>query len=254
LPTVSALLVASGVAIAFGAAIQSATGFGFAVIVAPVLFAAVLQEQAIGLLLALGVEISILTLATERRRPRPLLRTALALIAWAVPAAVLGVVVLRALDRVALQLVVTVGVAATLVARRRAARLAAAGVHRPEPRWAAPLTGLVAGALTTSTNGNGPPVLLYLLGRGTEAGQLRDTLTVCLLALNLVGALALVVTGTSKAVPTWGQLAAFVPIVAVFHVAGRPLFAHLAATNRYEPVLNGVLIVAVGLGLVTTLV
>src|SRR5690349_8882852 len=95
---VSLLFVAACVAVAIGAALQSATGFGFAVVSAPVLFAAVRQERAIGILLLLGVEIALLTLATERRRPEPLVRPAVVVLAWAAPAAVLGVVVLKALD------------------------------------------------------------------------------------------------------------------------------------------------------------
>ena len=97
------------------------------------------------------------------------------MLAWAVPAAVAGVAVLRALDAVALQVAVSVGVAATLVVRRRAP----AERSGPEPRWAAPATGLSAGALVTSTNTSGPPLLLYLLGRGDEPVRVRDTLTVC---------------------------------------------------------------------------
>jgi uncharacterized membrane protein YfcA len=252
---VSLLFVAACVAATVGAALQSATGFGFAVVAAPVLFASVRQERAIGLLLVLGIEIALLTLATERRRPQPLVRPALVVLAWAAPAAVLGVVVLRALDAVTLQLAVTVGVAATLVVRRRAARRAAvaaeSGAERREPRWAAPVTGLVAGALTTATNTNGPPVLVYLLGRGAAPGPLRDTLTLCLLGFNAIGVLALVVTGTSRAVPTLTQVAVLVPLVLLGHIAGRPIFARLAASGRYEPVLTGVLVVAVGLGLVT---
>ncbi len=61
-----------------------------------------------------------LTLATEGRRPRPMVRRCAVVLAWAVPAAVAGVAVLRALDAVALQIAVSVGVAATLLVRRRA--------------------------------------------------------------------------------------------------------------------------------------
>ena len=73
---------------------------------------------------------------------------------------------------------------ATLAARRvRAAHV---------PAWAA---GATAGALTTSTSTNGPPMLLHLLGRGATPEQVRDTLTVCFLGLAAIGALALFATG-----------------------------------------------------------
>jgi uncharacterized protein len=145
---------------------------------------------------------------------------------------------------------VSVGVAATLIARR----LTADRPRGHEPRWAAPVTGLSAGALVTSTNTSGPPLLLYLVGRGDDAHRVRDTLTVCQLGLSVIGAVALLVTGTSGAVPSAGLVAAFVPLVALAHLAGRPLFAHLARSGSYEPVLNATLVVAVAAGLVTAVI
>jgi len=246
----SPLLVAAAIAVFAGAAIQSATGFGFALLAAPLAFAALDPHEAIGLLLLLGMEIGVLTLATEGRRPRPMVRRCVVVLAWAVPAAVAGVAVLRALDAVTLQIAVSVGVAATLLVRRRAPSVRTG----PEPRWAGPVTGLSAGALVTSTNTSGPPLLLYLLGRGDEPERVRDTLTVCQLGLSVIGAIAVVATGTSGAVPGAGLIAVFVPLVLLAHLAGRPLFAHLAASGRYEPVLNATLVIAVVAGLVTAVV
>ena len=91
---------------------------------------------------------------------------------------------LRALPAGALQIAVTLGVAGTLAARR----VTSAHV----PAW---LAGLAAGALTTSTSTNGPPMLLHLIGRGVEPEQVRDTLTVCFIGLAGIGAVALLVTG-----------------------------------------------------------
>jgi uncharacterized membrane protein YfcA len=244
------LLVATGVAVAAGAALQSATGFGFALLVAPLAFAALDPQEAIGLLLLLGMEIGVLTLATEGRRPRPFARRCATVLAWAVPAAVVGVVVLKALDAVTLQIAVSVGVAATLITRK----LTAGRSRGRESRWAAPVTGLAAGALVTSTNTTGPPLLLYVVGRGDEPDRVRDTVTVCQLGLNAIGAVAIAVTGTSGAVPRVGLIAAFVPLVALAHLAGRPLFAHLARSGSYEPVLNATLVVAVAAGLVSAVI
>jgi uncharacterized protein len=233
------LLAAAGVAA--GAALQSATGFGFSMLAAPLVFAAVGAPEAVGLMIVLGAEVNLLTLLTERRRPRPDVRECAVLLAWAVPGAIAGVAVLRALDEVTLQIAVSVGVVATLVARRLAS-------GRRTPRWAAPLAGTVTGALTTSTTTAGPPLLVYLLGRGHDPERFRDTLTVCFLALCPIGAAALWVTGTD-AVPEATLLATLVPLVAVGHLAGRPVFARLARAGSYEPVLTAVLLAAVVVGL-----
>jgi uncharacterized membrane protein YfcA len=233
--------LAAAAAVAAGAALQSATGFGFSIVAAPLVFAAVEPEQAVGLLIVLGSLVNALTLASERRRPRPVWRECGVVLAFALPGAVAGVAILRALDPVALQVAVSAGVVATLLARR---------VARTTPGWAGPVAGLAAGALTTSTTTAGPPLIAYLLGRRLEPERVRDTLPVCFLGLSVVGVVALLVTGTSGAVPDLGLLALLVPVVAAGHLAGRPLFRALVRSGRYEPVLTGVLIASVGTGLV----
>jgi uncharacterized membrane protein YfcA len=228
-------------AVAAGAALQSATGFGFSMIAAPIVFAAVGPPEAVGVLIVLGLEVSLLTLFTERRRPRPLKRATPILLAWSVPGALAGVAVLRALDAVALQIAVSAGVLATLAARQFAR-------NAHVPRWAAPAAGFVSGALSTSTTTAGPPLLVYLLGRDIEPGRVRDTLTTCFVGLGLISAAALLATGTD-AVPDAGLMALLVPVVAVGHLAGRPVFARLARGGGYEPVVTGVLLAAVAVGL-----
>jgi uncharacterized protein len=230
-------------AVAAGAALQSATGFGFSIVAAPLVFAVVEPEEAVGLLIVLGSLVNVLTLVSERRRPRPVWRECAVLLASALPGAVAGVAVLRALDPVALQVAVSVGVVATLAARRIAG-------GRPSPGWAGPVAGLASGALSTSTTTAGPPLIVYLLGRRLEPVQVRDTMPVCFLGFSAVSVLALWITGTSGAVPDAELVAILVPVVAAGHLAGRPLFAALVRGGRYEAVLTSVLIVSVVAGLV----
>ncbi|HYM59200.1 MAG TPA: sulfite exporter TauE/SafE family protein [Solirubrobacteraceae bacterium] len=247
----TALAIAAGAAVMAGAALQSATGFGFALVSAPLLFAATTPEQAIGLLLLLGLEVNLLTLATEGRRPEPLRSDAARLLAWSLPGVAAGLVALRSLDATTLQVGVTIGVFATLAVRHVANRRRAEAPH--EPRWwAVPAAGLASGALTTSTNTAGPPIVLYLLARGARPVETRDTLTVTFVGLSLIGAAALAVSGTSGAVPGAAALAALVPLTLLGHLAGRPVFAHLAE-DRYEPVLTAVLVVAAVGGLLSAL-
>ena len=230
-----------------GAAVQSATGFGFSLVAAPLMFAAFEPEEAVGLLMLLGVGVNLLTMATEGRRPRPLGGEAAVILACSVPGMIVGVAVLRALDEVVLQLAVSVGVVATLIVRRL----------RPAPdtvpKWAAPAVGVSAGVLTTTTTTAGPPILVYLLGRGLPAERVRDTLTLVFLGLGLLGAGALAVTGTDAAIPPpLVALAAMAPLVVAGHLAGRPVFARLS-TSAYEPVVTAVLLAAVLAGLLSAL-
>jgi hypothetical protein len=174
------LVVAAGAAVGIGAVLQSATGFGFALVAAPLLFPALGPQEAIGTLLVLACVGSVLILVAERRRPRPLGRDAAVIVAASLPGAIAGVVVLRSLDSATLQYGVTASVMVALAVRRLAART---GSLARRPRWSAPAAGLAAGALTTSTNASGPPLLLHLTGRGTEPARVRDTINVCYLGL-----------------------------------------------------------------------
>jgi uncharacterized protein len=236
----------AAVAVAAGAALQSATGFGFSVIAAPLVFATVEPEEAVGLMIVLGTLVNVLTLVSEGRRPQPVARESAVILAGSVPGAIAGVAVLRALDAVALQIAVSVGVVATLVARR-----VAAGRHLPG--WMAVPAGVFAGALSTSTTTAGPPVILYLLGREIPPARVRDTMPVVFLGLSVVSVIALWVTGTHGAVPDATLVAILLPVVVAGHLAGRPLFARLERSGKYDTVLTVALLVAVTVGLATAL-
>ncbi len=251
----SLLAVAAAGAVLAGAALQSSVGFGFALVAAPLLFAATSPPEAVGLMILLGLEVSLLTLLTERRRPAPVWRDVIAVVAWALPGALVGVAVLRALDELALQLLVTAGVLGALVVNLRAARRAPpppGSTHEP-PLWARPAAGLLAGALNTSTSTGGPPLVLLLMSRGLRPAVVRDTLTASFVGFAPVSVAALVLTSTGDAVPAAAAVAALVPVTALGHVAGRPLFARLAAGRAYERVLTVVLLVTVAAGLASVL-
>lgn len=245
--------VAIGIAlagVAAGGLVQSATGFGFALTSAPLLFAAAEPERAVGLLIVLGLEVNLLTLGTEGRRPEPLAGDAITILAYGIPGLFAGVLALRALGSTALQVAVTIGVLATLAVRALARRRATPRPAEP-PRWMAPAAGFTSGALTTSTNTSGPPIVLYALARGATPVQTRDTLTVTFIGFGALGAAALALGGADW-VPSAEALAVLVPAVVLGHLAGRPVFARLAE-DRYEPVLTAVLVLTALAGLATAL-
>src|SRR5918999_3622494 len=245
----SLLALAAGVAVLTGAALQSSIGFGFALVAAPLLFAATSPPEAVGLMIVLAVEVSLLTLLTDRSQAQPVWRDVGPVVAWSLPCALAGVAVLRALDDLALQLLVTAGVLLALAVNLRVAHRAAPVVAQEPPRWARPAAGLASGALNTSTSTGGPPVVLLLLARGLPAPVVRDTLTATFLGFAPVSTLALALTRTEEAIPDPLALAALVPLTALGHVAGRPVFARLAAGHSYERVLTAVLLAAVATGL-----
>src|SRR4051794_34114637 len=90
--------VLAGIAVLLGAVVQAAVGFGFSLVCAPLVFAAAGPEEAIGLLTLLAIEVNVITLVGERRRPRPLTSTVGTVLVCAVPGMVAGVAVLKSVD------------------------------------------------------------------------------------------------------------------------------------------------------------
>jgi uncharacterized protein len=247
----SLLALAAGVAVFAGAALQSSIGFGFALVAAPLLFAATSPPEAVGLMILLSLELSLLTLLTERRRPRPVWRDVVGVVAWSLPGALAGVAVLRALDDLALQLLVTAGVLAALAVNLRAADRpppSPGAAHEPPP-WGRPAAGLASGALSTSTSTGGPPIVLLLMSRGLTPGVVRDTLTATFVGCALISAAALALTSTSEAVPDAVAVAVLVPLTAVGQLLGRRGFARLAGSPGYERALTAALLATVVIGL-----
>jgi hypothetical protein len=238
-------LLPIGLAVLAGAALQSATGFGFALVCAPVAFALLDPEPAIWLLALLGALVNVLTLATEGRRPAPLGADAAALLAWTVPGAVAGALLLQTLDELALQALVTLAVLGSLLSRRLRPRTG------PVAAWARPAAGVASGALNTSTGTGGPPLVLFLLHRGAPPERVRDTLTTVFLASGAVTVAVLVLTGV-RTLPEPELLAACVPIALAGHVAGRRVFRRLAG-GGYEAALVLVLLASAAGGLLRAL-
>src|SRR5918992_3467616 len=161
-----------------GATLQSAAGFGFALIAAPLLVAALGPRPAVSAIIVLALIVSALTLAGEHRRPRPNTREAVALVGWSLPGLLAGALLLGVAPERALKVLVAVVVMVAVGLRLLGAppRL----LPWSHPRAAA--TGLTSGALSTSTGIGGPPLVFHLLGRGLANVQMRDTLAVVWLA------------------------------------------------------------------------
>jgi uncharacterized membrane protein YfcA len=227
-------VVAAALALFVGAALQSATGFGFALVSAPILFALLGPREAVTAGIVVAIMLNSLTLATERRRPQVLVRDALVIVAWSLPGIALGVLALREVPEQPLSVVVAIAVLAGLALRVRSRR--AESVPRSRP-WHLPAAGLTAGALGTSTSLNGPPLVFCLLARRATSAQMRDTLAAIFLAEAVIGLPALALSDTFTAPRAAGAL-----LVAGLagQLAGRRAFGWLQG-DRYENVVLVVL-------------
>lgn len=171
------------------ASCQSITGFGFALVMVPLLSLAWDVKPAVALSGVLGT-VTLVPLLLEVRghirfeRLAPLLAGSLA----GIP---LGLLVLEAVDPGPLRILVGAVVLAATIAIYFA----------PAVRWrdlggGTPLTvGVVSGVLGGSTSMNGPPVVLYLLGREPEIDAFRATLLAFFLPSSVAWLVAFGVAG-----------------------------------------------------------
>jgi uncharacterized membrane protein YfcA len=204
------------------AAVQSATGFGFALILSPALLGALDRYEAVTALLALGLVLNLLVLF-DGGRPGPVAwRELLPVLAAAVPGLALGAAALALFSKPVLQVVV--GLVVLIAA---AAQLRGRMSGKPARARSAAAAGLASGALTTSISVSGPPLVLWLESRGVPPAELRATLAACFLALNLAGCLVLVpLAGADRVVPA-DVLLPLLGLVVVGHLVGARAFRRL---------------------------
>lgn len=228
-----------------GASVQSATGFGFALLLSPALFAAVDPYEAVTALLALGLLLNLLVLADGGIGPAHGRALAPMLLA-ALPGLLLGAGLLAWLSKPVLQ--VAVGAAVLMAAAvqwqarvragQSAAALAGAGGMRSAVgegtsaagggTLSAALIGFTSGALTTSVSISGPPIVLWLEARGLRPAEIRASLAVAFLALNLAGGIVVLATGGARTVDL-DVLAPLLVLVLVGHLLGALAFRRLDA-------------------------
>jgi uncharacterized protein len=218
------MLLAAAAALV-GASAQSATGFGFALVLSPALFAVLDPYEAVSALLLLGLVLNLLVLADGGLAPVRWRALAPMLVA-ALPGLALGAALLEALSKPALQ--VTVGVAVLAVtalqARGTLDRVAAAPADPTLGGGVA--AGLSSGVLTTSISISGPPIVLWLEHAGLGPAELRSSLAASFLALNVAGAAVLIAAGSGD-MASAGVLAPLAALVVAGHLAGAAIFRRL---------------------------
>jgi uncharacterized protein len=221
-----------------GATVQSATGFGFALIAGPALFAVLSPYEAVTALLLLGLLLNVLVLLDRAGRAR--WRTIAPMLGFALPGLAAGAAVLSALPKPALQIAVGLAVVVAALVQQRLEVRGAAPSHEPTLGSAAAV-GLASGALTTSTSVSGPPIVLWLRAQALSPGELRASLAGSFLALNLAGAVALLLARGAGELAGPGLLLPLLGLVAVGHAVGARAHARLDQARFRSVVLALVL-------------
>ncbi len=190
---------------------QGVTGFGFALIAVPFLVLVVDVREAVVLSTLLGL-VNVALLATRVWRATPW-GTVAWLLAGSIAGMPFGLAVLVFTPEEGLRLTVsavTVGMAVAL----------ASGLRIP---FSGPLSelavGVVSGVLRTSTSMSGPPVVIYLQGRGQPPDAFRAAMTMFF----LVGGIISIGAFATARVVTWHALVlagAALPAVYLANAAG----------------------------------
>jgi uncharacterized protein len=226
------LIALAGVAAFAGAAVQSASGFGLALVLSPALFAVMDQEEAVAALLLLAAAVCILVLVESRRvATHGLVR----LIVPALPGLPLGLFALAALSKELLQVGVGLAVIAAALWQAR---------HAAVSRFPAAVAGFLSGVLTTSISINGPPLALWLEAEGVPPAAFRATLAAAFLFLDIAGG-ALLLSREGLDTIDAGVLGPLLACVAAGYAVGALGFRRLDTARFFRFVL--VLLLCTGL-------
>lgn len=232
-------------AVMLGATISGLTGFGFGLVIVPIMLLIFAPPTVVVLTGLLAIASGVPILIGDRDKIRA--RIVSPLLVPALVGSVVGVRLLTALSPEVIKLAagLIVVVFAALVARG----FVIPGIRS---RVAPVVAGFTSGMLGSSTGMSGPPVVLFLTDRAPEPRVFRASITAYFVAAN--GAGIVLITRTGAVGPReYGIAAALLPIA----LAGRRVGQHLhnrVDHAQFRRITLGLLIATGTSGMVTALV
>jgi uncharacterized protein len=173
-------------AVALSSAAQAVSGFGFALIGAPLVAILVGPKEAVVGLTMIGIVlVAQLTIRSRAHVERPVVLVVTAAAILGMP---FGLLVLERADERTLTAIIAVVVIAFAVLLWRGLRL-------PPNRVTHGIAGFVAGVLSTSTSTSGPPIVIALSGRGLTPSAFRGTISAIFLVQGSVAMIAFALGG-----------------------------------------------------------
>ncbi|MFN0093905.1 MAG: sulfite exporter TauE/SafE family protein [Dehalococcoidia bacterium] len=197
---------------------QAVTGFGFSLLVVPPLSIAIGPRQAVVVANLLSTFLGMLT--AGRLHHTVDWQLGGRLLAGAVVGMPVGVAVLLTVEPGLLKLVIAATVLASTVILWRGWRI------RRSSQAGDLAAGFLSGVLNTSTSMSGPPVVVYLQGRGVEAARFRATLAAYFLASSAI-AVAMLTAGGEVRLSSLGLAAVGAATVFPAWAAGMRVARHV---------------------------
>lgn len=224
------------------ATVQAVTGFGFAMVAVPLL--ALLIDPVQAVVVATLVSLALTTLVVRRERAHVVGRTALRMTVGGLVGMPVGLFALTRLDVSTLRVVIAVVIAALVVLMLVGVR----GGSGVISQWG---SGVVSGALLTSTGLNGPPLVLTLQSIGLAPRAFRGTLQRVFQGQDLVAVLAFAVVGRVDVTVLVFSLAGIASIP-VGWACGDRLFGRVSP-ERFRLIVMTTLLVTAGVSLLAAL-
>lgn len=227
-------IVAIVVAVGVAALVQGISGFGFALVVAPIAAALFGPKSAVTLVTMLGVVIPVGMAWNLRTHLDRALASRLA--ATSLLGLPIGLVALILLPASALKVLIATGVIASALFLWRRPTFGHPGAVLDVT------AGIVAGALATSTGTNGPPLVLALQARQLAPDAFRATYAVISVTTNVVVTIVLLASGqfrTSTIRPALWSL----PLLLVCWEVGARVRDRIPA-HQFRSMVLGLLVVS----------
>jgi uncharacterized membrane protein YfcA len=184
--TLTVLAAVAAAVFLLAAVAQAVTGFGFALVAVPLL--ALVTDSVTAVVATTAVSLVLTGVVGYRERAHVQRPTAIRFIAAGLIGMPLGLVALSRLDERSSTILIAVGVLLC-------AGLLGSGVALPAergPQWG---TGVLSGALLTSTGMNGPPVVLMMQSISPAPRRFRATLQVVFFGQDAAAVVAFAVLG-----------------------------------------------------------
>ena len=205
--------------------LQTVTGFGYAIITAPLLALVLGAKETVMLVMLTGFIIRLFLVGATRNQGS--YRTILFIVVSSILGAIPGAYVMTRISNDSLKLFI--GFLLLLFTG-----LLWKNVSLPlrQNKFAESLIGLLSGFLSTTTGINGPPVVLYYLNAQAETNRVefRANLTRYFLLINIASIIFSSIAGTLNFSDLWLPTLLAVPALAIGFFLGERLFAKISAT------------------------
>lgn len=237
--------IAAVCAILVGATISGLTGFGFGLVIVPIMLLLFPPPTVVVLTSSLAIASGLPILIEDRHKVR--LRIVSPLMIPAILGLFAGIQVLTTLDTRLIKL--TAGFVVVVFAAMVARGFLIPGIRS---RLAPVVAGFTSGVLGTSTGMSGPPIVLLLTDRAPEPRVFRASITFYFSTMNLIGVLLVSRTGfVGKR--EFALAAVFLPIALFGRRVGQILL-HRVSPVQFRRISMALLMLTGASGVITALV